>query len=70
MQRACQARQVEHIRSYRFLVGVRSIVSLYGGSLQLYYNDGWGTASQVTPVGFELATNGIQFYVIANLEKT
>ena len=25
--------------------------------------------SQVTPVGFELATNGFQFYAIANLDK-
>ena len=24
----------------------------------------------VPPVGFELATNGIQFYAVANLDKT
>ena len=50
-----------------------------GGSPQLYYHDYSGITSQVTPqeprappVGFELelATIGIQFYAIANLEKT
>ena len=47
------------------------------GSPQFYYHDCSGT-SQVTPQGhhhcppvdFELATNDIQFYVIANLDKT
>ena len=29
-----------------------------------------GHATRAPSVGFELATNGIQFYVIANLEKT
>ena len=42
-------------------------------SPQLYYHDCSGSESQVTPqgrhpVGFELATNGIQFYV--NLDKS
>ena len=43
---------------------------LGGGSPQLYCS---GTARHTTrapPIGFELATNGIQFYVIANLDKT
>ena len=46
-----------------------------GGSPLLYYHDYSGITSQVTPQeprGFELelATIGIQFYAIANLEKT
>ena len=44
-----------------------------GDSPQLNYHDCSGPKSQVTPqgrLGFELATNGIQLYAIANLGKT
>ena len=47
-----------------------------GDSQQLYFHDCSGTTFQVTPQGRHrkgsnwLSTNGIQFYVIANLDKT
>ena len=41
---------------------------------QLYYHD-WsgripGHTTRAPPVGFELETNGVQLYAIANLDKT
>ena len=45
-----------------------------GGSPQLYYHDCSGRipghTTRAPPVGFELETNGFQFYAIANLDKT
>ena len=37
---------------------------------RLFGNNIPGHTTRAPPVGFELATNGIQLYVIANLEKT
>ena len=46
---------------------------LGGSSQQDYYHDCSGGIpghnTRVPQVGFELATNGIQFYAIANLDK-
>ena len=44
-----------------------------GGSPHLYYHDGNnvpGHTTRAPPVGFEPETNGIQFYAIANLDRT
>ena len=47
-----------------------------GGSQQLYYHDLdclgriQGHTTRAPPLGFELATDGIQFCAIANLDKT
>ena len=45
-----------------------------GGSQQFYYHDCSGRipghTTRAPPVGFELETNGFQFYAIANLDKT
>ena len=37
---------------------------------RLFGNNVPGHTTRAPPVGFELATNGIQFYAIANLDKT
>ena len=37
---------------------------------RLFGNSIPGHTTRAPPVGFELATSGIQFYVIANLDKT
>ena len=37
---------------------------------RLFGNNVPGRTTRAPPVGFELATNGIQFYAIANLNKT
>ena len=37
---------------------------------RLFWNSILGHTTRAPLVGFELATNGIQFYVIANLDKT
>ena len=45
-----------------------------GGSPQLYYHDCSGRitghTTRAPPVGFELETNGFQFYAIGNLDNT
>ena len=43
--------------------GRRFAAAFFGNNVQ-------GHTTRVPPVGFELATNGIQFYAIANLDKT
>ena len=37
---------------------------------RLFGNNVPGHTTRAPPVGFELATNGVQFYAIANLDKT
>ena len=57
------------------MTGIVSWVQMKGGgSQQLYYHDCLGRipghTTKEPQVGFKLETNSLQFYVIANLDKT
>ena len=47
----------------RFAAALLPRLSVFGNNIP-------GHTTRAPPVGFELATNGIQFFAIANLDKT
>ena len=72
---------MRHFKTYEFIYEeyresipeiIPSTLTKGGGSPQLYYHDCKvpGHTTRAPPVGFELATNYIQLYAIANLDKT